>query len=81
MVFTYTERFEQFFKLFIRVQNFFITVITRNAKLKYHKSLFTGYRFGYSPLFEAVQHKHDTVCKHLRSAGAKLSMTKEMEVV
>ncbi|XP_063687082.1 uncharacterized protein LOC134820564 isoform X2 [Bolinopsis microptera] len=37
-------------------------------------------RFGYSPLFEAVQHKHDNVCKHLRSAGAKLSMTKEMEV-
>jgi len=37
-------------------------------------------RFGYSPLFEAVQHKRDHICKHLRQSGSALCLTKEMEV-
>eukprot|EP00116_Pleurobrachia_bachei_P007351 sb/3467613/ len=37
-------------------------------------------RFGYSPLFEAVQHKHDNVCKVLRSNGANLCVTPDLEV-
>lgn len=32
-------------------------------------------RFGYSPLFEALQHGHDDVCEYLRANGAQLGLT------
>lgn len=37
-------------------------------------------RFGFSPLLEACQNRHDAVSEHLRTSGAKLSMLHEDQV-